>query len=281
MRWGVDTYSFHRYLGEVYPMQKQPQKQWDYIKLIEELISMGAEGLSVETCFLSGPGDPLYQEIRDLCRKNSIEMIMAWGHPMGLYGGTDETALQDMISYIPLCADLGIKTMRIVGSNRRLMQAIPKVEQIEGVRKYLKIAAPIAEEYQVTLAIENHQDFLAGDLLYILESIGSKFLGVNYDSGNSLRLNEDPVKAAELLGSWIKAVHIKDVKINKESDPGEWIYWSCVPAGKGKVALKELVETIETAGFSGVYAIELDCMHPDYPDEMTAVSESLAFLRNL
>lgn len=281
MRWGIDTYSFHRYLGEVYPMQKTPLEQWDYVKLIKKLAAMKVDGLSIETCFLSGPGDPVYGEIRDICRKHSIEMIIAWGHPLGLHGGTDEAALEDMISYIPLCADLGVKTMRIVGSNRRLMQAIPKKDQIEGVRTYLKQAAVIAEKNRVTLAIENHQDFLAGDLLYILESIGSEYLGVNYDSGNSLRLNEDPVEAAALLGSWIKAVHIKDVKVNSDVEPEEWIYWSCVPAGKGEVALKELAETIDASGFSGVYAIELDYMHPDFPDEMTAVTESLSFLKSL
>jgi len=281
MRLGIDTYSFHRYLGEVYPVQQPPDKEREYVELVKELSGFGIDGLSIETCFLSGLDDPKYEMIADICRDHDIEMILAWGHPFGLYGGTSDEARDEMLSYLDLCARMGITTMRIVGSNRRLMGSIPKKEQLKGVERCLERASSVAEKHKVTLAIENHQDFTAGELLDILEHIGSGFLGINYDSGNSMRIGEDPVQAAALLGSWIKAVHLKDAARNPQADKDNWIYWACVPAGKGELDLVKLMQTIENTGFSGVYALELDYMHPDYPDEMHAIVESLKFLRHM
>ncbi len=281
MRWGIDIYSFHRYFGEVYPVQKPAEYQWDCLDLVRELLSLGIDGLSIESCFLSGPEDPKYREIHTECRKHEAEMILAWGHPFGLYGGTDEKALQDMLSYLPLCSSLGVGTMRIVGSNRRLMASIPKDQQLSGVKRCLKEASLHAEEHQVLLAIENHQDFLCRELLEILEEIDSPWLGVNYDSGNSMRLGEDPLDAARTLGSWIKAVHLKDVDINPEAEEDSWIHWSCVPVGKGAVDIPGLIGEVEKTGFSGVYAVELDMMHPHYPDEMEVLKESLTYLSSM
>lgn len=281
MRWGIDTYSFHRYLGEVYPEQKPANRQYDYVELITELSKLNIDGLSIETCFLDGPDDKRYDVMSELCKENHIEMVLAWGHPFGLYGGSREDAVLDMLSYLNLCDRLGISTMRIVGSNRRLMGTIPKIEQLQGIQHALLRASEVAKEHEVTLAIENHQDFFAHELLEMLEQIGSPFLGVNYDSGNSLRIGEDPIAAVSILGSWIKAVHLKDVAKNNQANASEWIYWACVPAGRGEVDLKTMIATIEGSHFSGIYAIELDYMHPDYPDEMEAIQESLTYLRSL
>ncbi len=281
MRWGIDTYSFHRYLGEVYPVQQPAAYQREYLDLVRELLSLDIHGLSVESCFLSGPADPLYRTMDDLCREKGVEMIMAWGHPFGLHGGTDEHAMQEMLSYIPLCSSLGITVMRIVGSNRRLMTTIPKEQQLEGVKRCLQTASITAQQHQVVLAIENHQDFFCSELLEILEDIGSPWLGVNYDSGNSLRVGEDPLEAVRILGSWIKAVHLKDVAVNPDADEDAWIRYSCVPIGTGAVDIPAVIQETDKSGFTGVYAVELDMMHPEHPDEMAVMKQSIAYLSAL
>ncbi len=51
MKVGIDSYCYHRFLGEVYPHQKAPDKQMtmeDFIKRAKEL---DVDGVSLESCF--------------------------------------------------------------------------------------------------------------------------------------------------------------------------------------------------------------------------------------
>jgi sugar phosphate isomerase/epimerase len=161
------------------------------------------------------------------------------------------------------------------------MNDIPKDIQREQVTRRLKESVKLAEDCGVKLAIENHQDFLAEDIMMMLEEVDSPNLGVNYDTGNSLRLQEEPVKAATLLAPHIIATHIKDVNPVYGGDPQDWTFFASVPAGRGIVNLPGVIRAIESAGYNGFYAIELDYLHPDFNDEFNVAEESIQFLREL
>ena len=75
----------------------------------------------------------------------------------------------------------------------------------------LREATKIAADQGVILAMENHIDFTARELLQLIEEVGSANFGVNFDTGNALRLFEDPVEEAKLLAPYIHATHIKDL----------------------------------------------------------------------
>ena len=281
MRVGIDTYSYHRFLGEVYPVQSAPVRTLSYNEVLKRAISPGIDGISIETCFLENPVEEHCRRLIDMARGNDLEIILAWGHPMGLHGGDSDDAQKDMEETIRLCKQMNVDIMRIVGSNRRLMAAVPKEVQRDKVTVRLKESVKLAEDSGVKLALENHQDFLAEDILTILGEVDSPYLGVNYDTGNSLRLQEDPVKAATLLAPHIIATHIKDVNAVYGGNPGDWTFFASVPAGRGIVNLPGVVNAINSAGYDGFFAIELDYLHPDYSNEFNVVEESIRFLKKM
>jgi len=281
MRVGIDTYSYHRYLGEVYPVQNRPEQELSYEQVVDAAIALGIEGLSIETCFLQEPVQAHCRRLTRQARDRGVEVILAWGHPLGLHGGNSDEAQQDMEECIGLCAKIGIDTLRIVGSNRRLMGTAPKELQAERTALRLKESIKRAEDHGVRLAMENHQDFLAEDILDIIREVDSPFLGVNYDTGNSLRLQEEPVHAATLLAPHIFATHLKDVLPVWGGNPRDWTFYAAVPAGRGIVNLPGVIRAIQAAGYEGVFAIELDYLHPDYPDEFSVLEESLSYLKKL
>ena len=281
MRIGIDTYSYHRYLGESYPVQTPPDRLMPYEDILQRALAPGIDGISIETCFFDQPATGHAVRLVAMAREAGCEAILAWGHPLGLHGGESDDAQADLEATIRLCGSLGITTLRIVGSNRRLMAGTPKDTQRRLVAGRLASSVRIAEDEGVVLAIENHQDFLAEDILMILEEVNSPNLGVNYDTGNSLRLNEDPLHAATLLAPHITATHIKDVRIVDGGDPDAWTYYATVPAGRGIVDLPGVLDVIEAAGFRGFHAVELDYLHPDYPDEFRVMEESIRYLKNL
>ena len=63
----------------------------------------------------------------------------------------------------------------------------------------LKLAAPVAARLGVLLAVENHKDWRADELLAILKRVGNDHVGICLDTGNSIALLEDPMDVIEAL----------------------------------------------------------------------------------
>ncbi|WP_291784334.1 sugar phosphate isomerase/epimerase family protein [Cecembia sp.] len=103
----------------------------------------------------------------------------------------------------------------------------------------LKIAAKIAEKHQVRLAIENHKDWRAKELVEIIKWIDNKWAGVTLDFGNNISLLEDPDEVIEILAPYAFSTHIKDMGL-QAYDYGFLL--SEIPLGTGVVDLKKAVE---------------------------------------
>ena len=103
----------------------------------------------------------------------------------------------------------------------------------------------IAEDHGVVLAIENHIDYTSEEIHQILERVGSDALKVNFDTGNTLRMMEDPVAAARRLGPYTVATHTKDVDACRHVRPEEWYFFSSVPVGTGLIDMPGVVPGTE------------------------------------
>jgi sugar phosphate isomerase/epimerase len=132
----------------------------------------------------------------------------------------------------------------------------------------------------VILAIENHIDYTSAEIYEILERVGSEALKVNFDTGNTLRMMENPVKAAERLGPYTVATHTKDLDACRHVPPEEWYFFSSVPVGTGLIDMPGVVRALRNAGYEGVLAVESD-HHKDNQDEDKLVEQSVAYLKNL
>ncbi|NJM06747.1 sugar phosphate isomerase/epimerase [Candidatus Gracilibacteria bacterium] len=71
---------------------------------------------------------------------------------------------------------------------------------------------PLLEEYDLRLAIENHQDATADELLELC-AIGGERVGVTFDVVNPLAVGEEPFAFARKVGARIFNVHLKDYRV--------------------------------------------------------------------
>jgi sugar phosphate isomerase/epimerase len=142
----------------------------------------------------------------------------------------------------------------------------------------LREATKIAADQGIILAMENHIDFTARELLQLIEEVGSTNFGVNFDTGNALRLFEDPVEEARLLAPYIHATHIKDLSPRRGGSPRDWNFWESVPAGQGIVDITGVMRVLQDQGFPGVLCVEVDCLRPSW-EEDDAVAISVDYLR--
>jgi sugar phosphate isomerase/epimerase len=279
MRVGIDSYCYHRYFGEIYPDQRDPGVRWTFQDFVRRAAELGVAGVSLEACFFESLEPGYLSEIKAALDEKSMERVLAWGHPDGLEAGRSEKAWREMNELIPKAQFMGADIMRIVASSL-MFRYEPHGPQISAIVKMLRESVKIAADNGVILALENHIDYTSAEIQEILERVGSDALKVNFDTGNTLRMMEDPVAAARRLGPYTVATHAKDLDACRHVRPEEWYFFSSVPVGTGLIDMPGVVHALQESGYDGVLAVESD-HHKDNQDEDQLVADSVAYLKEL
>jgi 3-oxoisoapionate decarboxylase len=126
-------------------------------------------------------------------------------------------------------------------------------------RERLRAVLPIMERQQLPLAIENHKDWTANELVALLGEFSSPWLGACVDTGNNLALLEDPMEVVEKLAPFAFTTHIKDMAADEYPD-GFRI--AEVPCGQGALDLKRIVATISRSRPKARFSLEMITRDP-------------------
>ncbi len=281
MKVGIDSYCFHRFFGEVYPGQPQPPKPMtmeDFLAFAKEL---EVDGVSLESCFFPSMDPGWFADLKAQLDSYGFDRVYAWGHPDGLEAGKNRSAYEDMVAQIPNAQRIGADVMRVVGSSL-MFRHEPHQPQLEILAQWFKEAVKVAEDHGVKLAVENHIDYTADECLWLIEAVGSPYFGLNFDTGNFVRLLDDPIEGMKKLAKYTLATHIKDLKVRKGVPVTEWYFFSSTPVGEGIVDNLKLAQLLKDAGYKGFLAVEIDHLHPDYNyDEHAAVRQSIQQLKRI
>ena len=108
-------------------------------------------------------------------------------------------------------------------------------------KESLALARPIIEKHEIRMAVENHKDLLATDLVAVIKKLDSPFFGVTLDTGNNIALLEHPQETTELLAPLVFTTHIKDMGVEEYADG---FLLSEVPLGTGFLDMHKIVTTV-------------------------------------
>jgi sugar phosphate isomerase/epimerase len=219
-------------------------------------------------------GQSWFADLKAQLDSYGMDRVYAWGHPDGLERGKNEAAYADMVGQIPNAVAIGAPVMRVVGSSL-MFRHEPHGPQIKALVKMFKKAVKVAKDNGVKLAVENHIDFTSDEILQLLTEVDSEYLGLNFDTGNFLRLLDDPIKGMEKLAPHVLATHVKDLMPDKCAKPTDWHFFAGVPVGKGLIDNATLAQLLHKAKFKGFLAVEIDHPHTDWTgreDEAVALS---------
>jgi len=242
---------------------------------------LDVDGVSLESCFFPSFDKAWFADLKGQLDDYGFDRVYAWGHPDGLEAGKNRAAFDDMITQIPNARLIGAPVMRVVASSL-MFRFEPHGPQIDILVDWFKEAVKVAEEYDVKLAVENHIDYTADECVELLDRVCSPYLGLNLDTGNFLRLLDDPVEGAKKLANRVYATHIKDLKPVKGLDAREWYFFSSTPVGEGLVDNQKLAQILYDANYQGFLAVETDSLHPDYENlEHWAVEQSIKELKRI
>jgi sugar phosphate isomerase/epimerase len=147
------------------------------------------------------------------------------------------------------CAkEAGATVLRTVTLNSRRYETFDTAEAFRAFARKawesLRLAEPVARRLGVRLAVENHKDWRADELLGMLRRLDSAHVGVCVDTGNSIALLEEPLEVVRAYAPWAFTTHYKDMAV-AEYESGFLL--AEVPLGQGILDLKEVLAVLKKA----------------------------------
>jgi sugar phosphate isomerase/epimerase len=278
VRVGLDTYSFHRLLGALRPGESSSSGRLadGGPAAVRQAVALGCDAVSIQTCFLPCAEAVDVAALAEAA--GGTEVILAWGAPVGLAYGRAPDAVADVAMWMDVALALDSAVMRIVlGGPAHFESESADVLRDRVVPQIRELAAR-AEQIGLTLAIENHGDITAADLLTILGEVDNAALGVCFDTANAARVGDDPVAAATELSDFVRLVHFKDVEpiepvADRVAGPRS------VPYGEGVIALVGVLAALrDPIEWGAPVCVELGQI-ADGTEEIALIRDSIAWLR--
>jgi sugar phosphate isomerase/epimerase len=203
VRIGLDSYTYHRLLGELRPGEEDPGERLadGGAAVISEARALDVDAVSLETCYL---GPPSRLGVGALSQAaDGLELALSWGTHEGFALGARTDALDDLLDWVRIASSLGCRLMRVVaGGPRQRARADDWPATVAPLRR----AAEHARELGVELALENHGDLTAAQIDALLDTVANPALGVCFDTANAPRVGDDTLAACHLLAARVRMV---------------------------------------------------------------------------
>ena len=145
-----------------------------------------------------------------------------------------------------------IKMSNHFGGNRYRIKTF-KEEYISFQKNLISLKSFLIDN-QFKLLIENHQDLNSHDILYIINFVSNKCIGVNWDIGNSLATGETPTQFYNNVKDHIFNIHIKDYKALLKKRSLE-LYRCSI--GDGNIGLNKILGLLKEDNYQYSMSIEL------------------------
>jgi sugar phosphate isomerase/epimerase len=202
--------------------------------LLQKAAELGLDGLRL--C------DPRHLETTEY---GYVSELRRKAESLGLYlelgtGGTNPDHLQNMVRTAHV---LGSAVVCTYVDRPRPASSTALDDLLSAVAADLAQVLPVCERYGVTLALESHPELRTDELLSLLELTDSQWVGVSFDTGNPLRLLDDPLESARELAPLIKSVRLTDYQVAARADGFALV--GC-ELGAGVVDLRSILDLLQS-----------------------------------
>jgi hypothetical protein len=158
MDFGIDSYCYYRFFGEVYREQVARPKKRTFEDFIRRAKHLKADRVSLESCFIDRFDKAYLSEVKGMLGEYELDRVFARGHPDGLEGGKNAQIFDDMMKSIESVVDIGAPVMQIVGTSLPF-RFKPHGSQHKKLAEWFSIVAKAIEKWGIKMAIESHLDF--------------------------------------------------------------------------------------------------------------------------
>jgi len=208
------------------------------LKFLEFAASRGASGVQMP---LGTRSEKDANAIRSFAEKLGLYVEGIVSPPKPEVADRDRFA-----SEIATAKSCGADVVRAAMLGGRRYEVFSKAEEytefVKRAAVSIRTAEPIAQKYKMQLAVENHKDFRAEEMLEFLKATGSAWVGICLDLGNNLALIEDPSEYIAALAPLAFSVHMKDIGVERAEDG---FRMSEVPLGTGTIDVPKALAAIK------------------------------------
>ena len=210
---------------------------FDAIAFAELARSMGFQGISLSL------NDANYRHLggREPERMDRMRTFLK-NHEMSLELDTSGTTPEHMSEMLQVAHRMGATALRTY--TRHSGQAL---EMMQETANDLAAIMQKANDLDMTIVLENHEDFTGYELMEIIDQVNHPNLKILYDYGNSQMVLEDPIAALEAVLPNVHSVHFKDHVMIRAEDAGQ-LTVAGVPVGDGFLPLTELTRRLLDQG---------------------------------
>lgn len=250
---GVVVHSYASRWNSKVPSSKYPGFK-DAIEMLQHCHSIGATGIQV---IVKGWDKGFADRFNDVREK--LGMYLEGSIWLPASDAEVEAFDRDVAS----AKAAGASVIRTVCLNGRRYENFHTAQEFKEFKRNalasLERAERVVRKHGVKLAVENHKDWRASELIGILDQIGSEWLGVTLDFGNSISLIEDPMEVVNTLAPRAYSTHVKDMGVAEYEDG---FLLSEVPLGQGLLDLPLMFEICKKHNPSITFNLEMITRDP-------------------
>lgn len=288
MRLGLHTYSLYLHgIGQAWAGFELPwERQLSTFDLFELGVELGLDGFHLDDGVLENLDPVFLNEVGAAARGNRLFLEYNMSLDLGKFGIGIQHDIQD-----------GLETANALGADVvKVGMEIPRPRPRAGSRFHeavmpylketaslLKKAAPMAQSYNIRLALENHCDSFSEEILWVLDQVDHPFVGACIDTMNAWYVAEDPMHAIEKLVPVAFTNHFRDDRIEFCRD-GFRVRGGAV--GDGDIDMKKAYDLIRQTAPGNRINIEtetgfsLDDKETALRLEIETVKKSIDYCRN-
>lgn len=244
LKLGLETESYHLFFQN---------HRMDIFDFIDRAYRLGFDGVQINI-IVDQNLDPEFGTLQS-SDPEYLRRVRRAIEERGLYCEIDTrfTSLRDIQKGVYIANALGADVMRTYMF--RLGQFKPELlaQRIAD----LKAAVPLLRQNRIKLAVENHEEETADELISVIKAVDSPWVGALCDIGNGMMAWEDPVVTTEKLAPYTVSTHFKDHLVTMSGDVP--VVCGC-PLGSGSIDLKKCFSLLLER--SSVSRINLEACFP-------------------
>lgn len=286
---GLHTYSLYLHgIGQAWAGFKLPwERQLSTFELFNLGIELGLDGFHLDDGVLESLDSQFLKEVAISAKEKNLYLEYNMSLDLGHLGIGIQHDLKD-----------GLNTTHALGADvLKISMDLPRPRPRAGSRFHPKVmpflretanrlqaAAPIAKNYNIRLALENHCDSFSEEILWVLKEVNHPFVGACIDTVNAWHMAEDPMNAIENLAPVAFTNHFRDDRIEFHRDG---FRVRGVAVGDGDIDMKKAYELIQSKSPTNRINIETE-MGISLEDrevglrlELETIKKSIYFCRNV
>ena len=151
--------------------------------------------------------------------------------------GTRGLATGHLTKYPGIAEALGARVLRSMVYSPELRPTLGEAEVL------LRNVLPAFESSGVTIALETYEQIRSADLVRLVETLGSRSLGICLDPANSVAALENPIDVIDRCAPYVANMHVKDFAFTRR---GGWVGFTLegVQLGTGLLPYEHMIEKV-------------------------------------